>query len=80
MSDSHMKVSAGEKYERCVCCKEQLNILKTVSVDKREYYIGGCGQLCPSCHKKLTQPDKSCEEMTNEQMQYLIETVRRSCK
>ena len=58
MSDTKTNVHVEEKYERCICCKEQTNVLRATPVDEREYFIHGCGQLCPSCYRELTQTEK----------------------
>ncbi len=75
-----MKIFAKIKYEQCICCKELTSVPKTAPVDEREYYIRGCGQLCPRCYKKISQPDNTGKELTDDHVQYLIESLRRSGK
>ena len=41
-----------EEFERCVCsCGKLTNVRKDTPVNKRLYYVGGVGQLNPSCYE-----------------------------
>ncbi|MCI9449372.1 MAG: hypothetical protein HFE30_03865 [Clostridiales bacterium] len=59
MSCSLKKTPAEETYEECISCKEQTAVLKATPIDEREYYIRGCGQLCPECYRKISKPDNA---------------------
>lgn len=80
MSGSQTNIPAEEKYERCICCKEPTNVLRATPVDEREYFIHGCGQLCPNCYKRFNAPNGAGNELTNGQMEDLIEASRLSEK
>ena len=37
------------KYDNCVCCGKQSDEPETRSVEYRNYYVEGAGQLCENC-------------------------------
>jgi hypothetical protein len=39
--------------ETCVVCSKPTIYNKFDHVDKRNYYVEGCGQLCPDCFNKV---------------------------
>lgn len=80
MNNSQTKIFAEETYERCICCGEQTGVLRAMPVDEREYFIHGCGQLCLNCYKKFTLSNGAENELTDEQMEYLIQATRLSHK
>lgn len=44
-----------EETERCILCGRDTGVLRSTPIDKRAYYIEGCGQLCGACHRSLRQ-------------------------
>ncbi len=58
-----MKIFAKTRYEKCICCQSQTAVLKTTPIEEREYYIRGCGQLCPGCYRKITKPNHAGQEL-----------------
>ncbi len=40
-------------YEACVVCKNLTDVLETVDVGARCFYVDGAGQLCSVCHTRL---------------------------
>lgn len=42
-----------DKYEICVCCKKRTNVLRAEEVDRREFFVGGVGQLCEACFMEI---------------------------
>jgi uncharacterized protein (DUF488 family) len=45
--------STSDGYEKCVLCGKKTDIKVNESIDRREHYVTGVGQLCKECHKKL---------------------------
>ncbi len=41
------------EYEKCVSCGCETNILKSLHIDYRNFYVEGCGQLCEKCWNKI---------------------------
>lgn len=37
-------------YETCIICGEKTEVLMSVPIEEREFYIVGSGQLCRSCY------------------------------
>ncbi len=71
-----MKIFAKIKYEKCICCKELTSVPKTAPIDEREYYIRGCGQLCPRCYRKISQSDNEEYETEKQQRSHIKETFQ----
>ena len=40
-------------HDDCVSCGKQTEFTADMSVDERQYYIEGSGQLCEKCYNKL---------------------------
>lgn len=40
-----------EKRERCVICGKETGYSFSTPIDKRSYYVEGCGQACEACGK-----------------------------
>lgn len=38
------------KYERCVLCNQQTDVLVGMPVKDREHYIAAAGQICQKCY------------------------------
>lgn len=76
MSGSQTNIPAEEAYEKCISCKKQTAVCRDTPVDKREHYIRSCGQLCPECYKQMMKSDRAGNTISNEEMQYLVETLR----
>lgn len=41
------------KYERCVLCGKDTNVLLTQHIDMRPNYVEGIGQLCYKCWREV---------------------------
>ena len=39
--------------EKCILCGKDTGIPFSAPIDRREYYIVGCGQLCKDCYDEL---------------------------
>lgn len=39
--------------DTCVVCSKATIYNKFDHIDKRNYYVEGCGQLCPDCFNKV---------------------------
>lgn len=48
-----VKLLMESKYEKCVLCGSQVEVLQETYIQNRECYILGVGQLCQKCHNKL---------------------------
>lgn len=44
--------------DRCVLCGKETKFDKDLHIDLRTDYIGGIGQLCRTCAKKLKDSNK----------------------
>lgn len=55
-------------YERCICCGEKLDILKTTPIGERENYIIGSGQLCQNCFYSAYVEKDNCVTFSNEEL------------
>jgi len=42
-----------QEYEKCVVCRSQTKVLKSVAVNERSCYVEGLGQLCQDCYKNV---------------------------
>lgn len=40
-------------YEKCVLCGAETKVPTTTSIEEREDYIQGCGQLCARCRRQI---------------------------
>lgn len=49
---SNLFVSENGK-DLCISCKIETEYSHDTSLDYREYYIEGAGQLCKSCHDNI---------------------------
>lgn len=59
-----------EKTEHCVLCHKPLDILQSTPIDRREYFIRGCGQLCADCYKEIAQ-DPRTEDLTSAEIEQI---------
>lgn len=50
-----IKDKKKKKTEKCILCGCDTYVLVSTPIDKRRYYIAGCGQLCESCGRQLNQ-------------------------
>jgi len=60
---SNKEKSAGQEYERCVCCWKQLDILKSTPIYHRKHYVQGCGQLCEDCYEEIMNCKKNFADL-----------------
>ena len=44
--------------EKCVVCGDETNVPVNKSVDLREFYVEGAGQLCAQCWGKVYETNK----------------------
>lgn len=42
-----------EENERCLLCGCELSVRRDTPIEKRQYYVIGCGQLCGSCYYQV---------------------------
>jgi hypothetical protein len=42
-----------KKTETCISCNKETNIPINLSIELREYYVEGAGQLCKNCYNKI---------------------------
>lgn len=54
-------VSTAEEYERCVLCGRRTEVPVICPVEQREYFVSGCGQLCPACGERLRRERQRME-------------------
>lgn len=47
------RIDAQGCYERCVLCGKTTDILLSLPIDLRDYYVEGCGQLCRDCWQRV---------------------------
>ena len=40
-------------FEKCIVCEKETDVPKNLSVDYRQFYIEGAGQLCKTCHDNI---------------------------
>ena len=50
-----------EETEKCILCGCDTEILRTVPIDQRAYYVEGCGQLCTTCGRRLNREGQCIE-------------------
>lgn len=62
-------------YEECVLCHAQTDVPIDLSVNKRENYISGIGQLCLKCFGKMKHSEAHANEPTDAQ----LNTIMRLC-
>lgn len=46
-----MPSETSREKDLCVFCRKETEYYKDTHINFREYYIEGCGQLCPECHQ-----------------------------
>lgn len=68
------------KYEPCIMCGKETNVLVNIPINARKNYILGCGQLCENCAIELEMDNKSDELFTDEEMALLLDTIRKNKK
>ena len=61
--------------DRCVCCYADTGVPKNMPIEKRKYYIVGCGQLCGECYAKINLENSKEERFTEEDLEILLETT-----
>ncbi len=47
------------KRDNCVCCGNETQYDEFDHIDKRFFYVDGCGQLCAACWNKLYEHEKA---------------------
>lgn len=47
-----------DKIEVCVICGEKTDCACSTSIQERDCYVEGAGQLCPNCYSKIYHEDK----------------------
>ncbi len=67
---------AAEKYEKCVMCGKITDILKSVPINQRVFYVEGCGQLCESCAGNMANEQMYDSDVSNDQMRQLLDSLR----
>ena len=59
MNNTIKKLSNGdfeiEDNEKCIVCKEETDVLKSMYVDYRKNYVDWSGQLCDKCAIKIQE-------------------------
>jgi len=58
--ESILEKKTKVEYEKCVSCGEATEYPITTSIDIREHYVEGAGQLCKTCYDKIYGPDPNC--------------------
>jgi ribosomal protein S14 len=41
------------KKEKCVLCGKKTKYLRSTPIDKRKFFVEGCGQLCDDCGRVM---------------------------
>lgn len=59
--------------ECCVYCLADTGIPVSTPVRERKHYVIGCGQLCSECYAKIKFDSKSEEDLTEEELELLLE-------
>ena len=49
-----LKFPIRVKYDKCVICKTKTEYTISTSIFKRQHYLSGLGQFCPSCYMATT--------------------------
>ncbi|HDQ16173.1 MAG TPA: hypothetical protein ENN45_03855 [Bacteroidetes bacterium] len=39
--------------EKCVICGKETEYLRSTPINKRKYYVEGCGQVCTDCGNEM---------------------------
>ena len=47
-----------EQVERCVLCGRETEHTFGMPIQRRKYYISGCGQLCRNCYAEIKDPEE----------------------
>ena len=63
------------EFEECVLCHAMTEVQKSSSVENREYYVDGVGQLCGKCFGSVAATANEGSRMTNSQ----LNSIMRSC-
>ncbi len=53
MQAIQIPASKENEMETCVLCGKTTEVPRNLSVEKREFYVEGAGQLCQSCYYEL---------------------------
>lgn len=62
-------------YERCVICGELTTVRIDTPIEFRDCYEIGLGQICYSCHRKITEESEN--QCKPEAMQHLLNQCRK---
>lgn len=49
-------IENSRDFEKCVVCGTETSYMPSTSLDNRQFYIEGSGQLCEKCYNELYSP------------------------
>lgn len=73
---SETSENTAEKTEQCILCGKDIGVPFSTPVSLRKNYLRGCGQLCEDCCAELNRSTASGFEMTEMEMEYLLEITK----
>ena len=73
---SETSENTAEKTEQCILCGKDTGVPFSTPVSLRKNYLRGCGQLCEDCCAELNRSTASGFEMTETEMEYLLEITK----
>lgn len=50
---SKVEIEKNDKFETCVMCGKETDVLKVSHINNRTTYVEGAGQLCVECYTKV---------------------------
>ena len=46
-----------KKKDRCVICHAETLYIKETPIEKRQFYVEGCGQICEKCYQEIQEDE-----------------------
>lgn len=75
-NDTMERIPIEEELERCVLCGETTTVPVSLSVDAREEYVIGVGQLCEQCYISLYHKKQQVSNISDAELLYISKSNR----